>query len=517
MIPGFIAMNGTGTKKGFYLGWLFGALFYGLVTSWFGIFGWEPLVVGSLFFGLYFAIFFIFYGNFTSRTSPVSDWRRFVIPPMLWITLEWLKAQGTFGFPWADLGITQYKFQAVLQTASVFGVYGVSFLLVFFNNLIAETIMGLTAFGNETGIKPWKEFPKPAFWSGIVSLFKLMTAQNGESKYLRVAWIATVLLLPAILIAGQLMVPMQVRVGDYESLSDRKVKVGVAQVNVAQEHKWSPKNLIPTLRLLEDATKSLADEKVQVVIWPETAIPHGFPLNNMYLKQFLSRIPTKFEIHLLTGIVDRDGKDSFNTVILVKPDGQIAGKYNKIQLVPLGEYFPFPESIRKYKIFDRIGSYTHGKEIKVFETPYGNFQPLICFESFFPNFARKGVAKGAQFLVVQTNDAWFLRSNASKLHYVNAIFRAVENRVWVVQCANTGVSGIIDPWGKSLVETDIFTKTTISGEIYPYSVKTLYNRWGNILPVITGIGAIILLFLPAGLPKKNDNPAEEVEKTNKAD
>lgn len=518
MIPGFIAICGTGTKKGFWLGWLFGSLFYGFITSWFGIFGWEPLVVGSLFFGLYFAIFFIVYGYYTEKSAPASQWQRFLIAPMLWAAVEWLKAQGIFGFPWGDLGITQYKFQALLQTASVFGVYGISFVVVFVNNLIAETILAIAAFGNETGIKPWKEFPKPAFWSGAANLFKMLTAEKGENITLRTAWIASALLIPAILISGQLMVPMQVKVGDYESVCNGKVKVGITQINMNQYEKWHPKNLNKSLKLLEEGTKELVKNQAQVVIWPETAIPQTNPLNNYSLREFLTRIPVQNKVELIAGIVDKNSGNFFNTVIHINQEGEVVSKYNKIQLVPLGEYFPFPAFLKKYKIFDRIGNYTHGTELKIFDTPYGKFQPLICFESFFPYLARKGVAQGTQILVVQTNDSWFHRSNAAKIHYINGMFRAVENRVWLVQCANSGVSGVIDPWGRSLMETELFVQTNISCDIYPYnSPRTLYNRWGNIFPVTAGLAAIILLLLPVlrSNRKGNNKPDSKLQTQDK--
>ena len=188
-----------------------------------------------------------------------------------------------------------------------------------------------------------------------------------------------------------------------------------------------------------------------MVIWPETAIPHRYPLNDPRMKEFIQRSARNNNVYLVTGLIDRDGKNTYNTVILVDQWGQILDKYNKMHLVPLGEYFPFPEKYRKY--FDkRIGKYKSGKELKVFKTPLGDFQVLICFESMFAYLARRGVKKGAQFLVIQTNDSWFLKSNAAKTHFIMAVFRAVENRVWVVQCANTGVSGIVDPWGRILAE-----------------------------------------------------------------
>ena len=230
------------------------------------------------------------------------------------------------------------------------------------------------------------------------------------------------------------------------------------------------------------------------MIWPETAIPRFDPMNNIVLRNFILNNARSYNSYLLAGIADREGDKEYNSSILINPQGNIINTYHKIHLVPLGEYLPFPESFRKYKIFDRTGTYTHGKEQTIFSTPKGNFSVLICFESMFDGLARQMVSKGAEFLIVITNDAWFEHSNASKIHFINAVFHAAENRVWVVQSANTGYSGFVDPWGRIVDKTETFSRVDSEHEIFPGKGGTLYTRLGNWFPVFCLIGSFLLLF-----------------------
>lgn len=494
LVPAFIATAGIGFKKGFLLGEIFGAGFMASIIYWFNIFGIVPLIAGVLFFGLFFALFWGLYGWFTEKHPTASSWKIYLLPPLLWIFLEWLKARGILGFTWGTFGFTQYKFLPILQVASVAGVYGISFVLVFVNNLIAESIRAFVEYTDEAGVDLSKPHSIKTLFAGVFRILADMLKSDTPYPALRYAWMALLLLMPGLLIMGQLSVPMKLKYNDYESVGKKLFKVGTVQVNMPQHIKWKRSNLEPTMKILAEDTKLLSQKGAKMVIWPETAIPHSYPLNNPKIRQFIQWNARNNNVYIVTGLIDRNGKNAYNTVILVDKWGQIPAKYNKIHLVPLGEYLPLPEKYRKY--FDkRIGKYKHGKEVKIFKTPMGNFQVLICFESMFAYLARRGVKKGAQFLVIQTNDAWFLKSNAAKSHFIMAIFRAVENRVWVVQSANTGVSGIVDPWGRIMNETEIFKRGVVEGKIFPMNTRTMYNRWGDLPAILAGIISFIILFV----------------------
>ena len=515
LIPALVAFNETGFRKGVLLGEVFGIGFIAIVINWFGVFGELPLIAGAIHFGLYFALFFSLYGWYSKKYPERTRWQHYIIPPLLWAGIEWFKSRGVLGFCWGSLGFTQYKFPALLQLASITGVYGISFVIVFVNNLIAQTLIAIGKYGEETGFRPWRQLPTPEGFRGVLQILGELVKSTGENPALRYAWLVFIFFFPGILILGMVSIPMELKYGDYESISDKSFRVGVVQPNMAQNIKWKPENYLPTLQVLKEGTKTLADNGAKMVIWPETAIPHRYPLGASDTRNFLTGMARDNNIYLVTGLMDRnklDQKLRYNTAVLIDPDGKIAGKYNKIHLVPLGEYFPFPKKYRKkLKIFDRIGDYTHGKEVKIFDTKLGKFSILICFESMFPDLARKGVKNGAEFIVIITNDAWFMRGNAAKTHFIMAAFRAVENRVWVVQSANTGESGIVDPWGKMLSETEIYTKTNINGRIYPANKKAIYTYIGDTFSILCLVAALAIMFLPLVIKGKNQGSKGKTE------
>lgn len=513
LIPALIAFNETGFRKGFLLGEVFGIGFIGIVVNWFGVFGTLPLVAGSIYFGLYFALFFALYGWYSKKYPERNRWQHYILPPLLWAGIEWFKSRGVLGFCFGSLGFTQYNFPALLQLASIAGVYGISFVLVFVNNLIAQTMIAIGKYGDETGFCPWKQLPTPEGFRGVFQIIGELVKPTGENHVLRYSWLAFFFFFPGILILGRLSIPMELKYGDYDNLTDKSFRVGVVQPNMPQDIKWKPEYYLPTLQVLRDGTKNLAENGAQMVVWPETAIPHRYPLASSETRNYLTDMAKENNVYLVTGIMDRDKlnqQNRYNTAVLIDPDGKIAGKYNKIHLVPLGEYFPFPKKYRKMlKIFDRIGDYTHGKEVKIFDTKYGKFSVLICFESMFPDLARVGAKDGAQFILVITNDAWFMRGNAAKTHFIMAAFRAVENRVWVIQSGNTGESGIVDPWGKRLEETDIYTRNNISGVIHPMNQKAVYTYIGDSLSVISLVAALAIMFLPLVIKSKGKKTESE--------
>lgn len=508
LVPALIAANNAGFRRGLFLGWIFGFVFIYFIVDWLGIFGWEPRLVGSIYFAFFFSLFFGLWGWYSKFIPPASDWKRFLIPPALWVACEWLKGQGVFAFTWGYLGFTQYKFLPLLQLASFTGVFGISFVIAFFNNLLSETIMGLYSYGQNLGIRPWRDFPGKAFWGGMATIFKIITTPGGEAPALRKAILGFTAVFLGVLVYGRYSIPMQTSYGDYESLGGKLLTIGVTQPNFPQYEKWKPENLQETLKVLQEEAKEVADKHAQLVIWPETAIPHRNPLGDPYLSRFITDNARNNNVYLLTGIVDRENDKVYNAAILLSPTGKILQKYRKIQLVPMSEYFPLPEKYRKYKIFDRIGSYTHGKDETVFKIPGVKFSVLICFESMFDQLARSMVRQGAEFLLVITNDSWFLRSNAAKSHFIQSTFRAVENKVWMVQAGNTGVSGVADPWGRVLLETPIFTRCVFVKDIYPQKGGTFYTYAGNWFPVLCAI-YVLAIFVVSRIKHRGKRALED--------
>jgi apolipoprotein N-acyltransferase len=183
-----------------------------------------------------------------------------------------------------------------------------------------------------------------------------------------------------------------------------------------------------------------------------------------------------------------------NSAVLIGPDGERLGAYDKIHLVPFGEYVP----LYKYLFFvnrlaEGIGAYTPGKSSKRLKTPFGEFGTAICYEIIFPGLVRKGFRDGGDFLVTITNDAWFGRTAGPYQHFSMAVFRAVETRKPVVRAANTGVSGFIDSRGRILARTALYERTALAATIKTDSTKSFYTRFGDMFVYICIVMTVFLL------------------------
>jgi apolipoprotein N-acyltransferase len=181
---------------------------------------------------------------------------------------------------------------------------------------------------------------------------------------------------------------------------------------------------------------------------------------------------------------------------LVSPSKEWIGKYDKIHLVPFGEYIPLKRLLFfiESSIGEGIGNFKSGKEIINLSLPQGKFGTLICFEIIFPDLCRRFVKRGANFLVTITNDAWFGRTSAPYQHLAIATFRAVENRVFIARAANTGITAFIDPKGKIIKQGPIFTEETMNATLHLMKGKTFYTFYGDVFAWVCSGFSIFFLF-----------------------
>jgi apolipoprotein N-acyltransferase len=286
------------------------------------------------------------------------------------------------------------------------------------------------------------------------------------------------------------------------------LKIGLVQGNIDQSVKWDQSFQIETLKIYNKLSYTVAEEKLDLIIWPETAIPFFFQDAEEY-QPFILDISKKTNAFLLFGTpsykIERGRVVHYNSAYLVSPSGELVGKYDKIHLVPFGEYIPMQDLLFFIgSLGEGIGDFKPGKTIFNFSLPQGKFGVLICFEIIFPDLCRRFVKRGANFLVTITNDAWFGRTSAPYQHFSMATFRAVENRVFVARAANTGITGFIDPTGKILKEGRIFTQEAMIGTIRLSDLKTFYTLYGDIFAWVCS--ALSILLLVNALVKKPHNP-----------
>ena len=196
---------------------------------------------------------------------------------------------------------------------------------------------------------------------------------------------------------------------------------------------------------------------------------------------------------------DRDGSriNYFNSAFLISPEKKILGRYDKIHLVPFGEYAPLAGVLGFTRdIIGAIGDFTSGEGVHNLTLPWGKFGVLICYEAIFPDLTRRFVERGAQFLVNITNDAWFGRTAAPYQHLSMATVRAVENRVPIARAANTGISALIDSRGRVVRSTDLFTREVLSGKIKLDKSRSFYTEFGDLFAYLcVGFSVLFLILI----------------------
>lgn len=461
IIPLFIAVQNKTPLQSFWIGWTQGIIFYLGTLTWIintmVNYGKLPLPVSflllillAIYLGAYTGLFCFFLIHLNRHK--ICNW---IAAPFIWVSLEYIRAHLLSGFPWASLAYSQFNFLPVIQIVDITGIYGLSFLIVFIN---------------------------AAFFM-ILDYFYSFQSKNAEPVLLRNNIIIAVFLISITLGYGYW------KISYFSSQTKKKpLKIALIQGNIEQNHKWDPLYQKEVYETYRNMTLEAASEKPGLIVWPETATPFNFP-NDQVNKKKLLQLGTESNSYILFGSPGFIGKGNditpFNSAFLISPEKKVLGQYDKIHLVPFGEYVPLKKILFFVdKMVTGIGNFGSGTEYTVFSIPGGKLSVLICFEVIFPELVRHFVNAGAEFLVNITNDAWFGKSAASYQHISMVVFRAIENRRPVIRAANTGITGIIDSKGKIIAQTDIFVRDKIIGNIFPEkNYRTFYTRYGDVFAV----------------------------------
>jgi apolipoprotein N-acyltransferase len=276
----------------------------------------------------------------------------------------------------------------------------------------------------------------------------------------------------------------------------KKVKVSIVQGNIRQDIKMdmSYQNTIyeKYIRLTNKAVKDSPD----LIVWPEASFPYifGTDVNNSQRLVDYQKETNSLLLFGATLIKDKVDSDYLlaNSAILLNNKGETVYSYDKIHLVPFGEYVPLRWLLPIDKLVADAGEFVSGKEYTIAQASFGNLATVICYEIIFPGLVRKFANNGADMLVTITNDAWFGVSSAPYQHFAMAVLRAVENRMPVVRSANTGISGFIDAKGRVMQNSDIFVEATLTKEVFIKGFqKTFYTKYGDLFSFL----CIIVTFL----------------------
>jgi apolipoprotein N-acyltransferase len=459
-VPLFVALRNLSLKKGFYLGLFTGIIHYLSLVYWLAYtmsaYGHLPfyvtipiLLLFSFYLALYIALFSMAVTYLCS--SPLSF---LFIPPLIWVSLEYIRSFLFTGFPWELIGYTQFSMLNIIQISDIFGVYGVSFCIVLSNTvafLIYLCLMGKN-------------------WQG----------KKVQTKLAAGTMAALVVILGAVWFYGKW------RINNIHELAVKSPssKVTIVQGNIDQAKKWDPafqKSSTIKYIHLSSLSKYLQPD---LVVWPETATPfyfmHDIELSKLVLKG-IHEIGADFLIGSPAFSLKNNKIKYYNSAFLVDHTGNINGRYDKTHLVPFGEYVPMKKWLPFVsKMVEGVGDFDTGEKGQTIRWQKSSIGILICYEIIFPALSRAMVQNHASLLVNLTNDAWYGRSSAPYQHFSMSVFRAVENRRSLVRAANTGISGFIDPSGSIIETTQIFKDAVITQKIPMLQVETLYSKFGDV-------------------------------------
>jgi apolipoprotein N-acyltransferase len=464
LIPLLLALRDLKAVDAFRLGWLCGivhavGLLYWLVHT-LSTYGHLPLALAAgilLFFCTYIGLFTALFSlllTFLGRTPG----RTLAAAPLLWAGLEYLRSFLLTGFTWGYLGHTQYRWLTLIQSADIWGVYGLSALIVVLNTALFLLVL------SQAG-KTWQGQP----------VFRSLAGR-------------ALLLAAACLIAN--LGYGWARFNQIQGLEAQAstLRIGLAQGNIPQSEKWDPAFQIASTKTYLHLSSELAPKNPDLIVWPETATPF-YLFHNQALTRIVQRgIRDTDSAHLIgSPAVERkaDGTAYFNSAYLLDAAGTALGRYDKAHLVPFGEYVPLKRWLPFLgKIVAQVGDFHAGPPGGTLAFRDHRIGPLICYDGIFPDLSRAAVANGADLLVNLTNDAWYGRTSAPYQHLVQYIFRAVETRRSLVRATNTGISAFIRPGGQIENATDLFQTAARIQTVACLAHRTFYVRFGDAFALV---------------------------------
>jgi apolipoprotein N-acyltransferase len=465
LVPLLVALHGASEWRAARLGYVTGAVSALGILYWTALvviqYGGLPLPAGiavMVALCLAVALFPLLFGWATARVVSTFGTAGLLGAPFLWVATELLRAHTFFEFPWCLLGYSQHAFLPVIQVASVTAVYGVSFILAASSSLVAYAIL-------ET--RPRRRS------AALVGLAALLAATLGGG-----AW------------AMSRPVP-----------ETGRIVVGLVQGGIRQEDKWVPENALDNVGRHLELTAEAARRGARLVVWPESAVPFLYD-RDAGLAALLQETVRSHRIYLFFGNDDLDTASGriYVGAKLLSPEGRLTARYRKIHLVPFGEYVPLQRVFTfggrfAAKLVQEVSDFSPGKEAVTAVVDGHRIGGYICYEAIFPALVRRFPAAGAELLVNITNDAWYGTTSAPYQHLAMAAFRAVENRRYMVRAANTGITAVVDPWGRVLEPTRLFDRTVLVREVPLVAETTFYTRHGDLFA--QGCAAVALALVAA--------------------
>lgn len=451
--------HGCTWRRGFALGAVAGLVHYGGTVYWTGAvvatFGGLPPVVAWLcamllaaYMSLYLAAATALVGLAVQRAGA----RGLALAPLAWMAGELGRGTVLGGFPWIPLGSAAIGLLPIAQLASVVGVYGVSGFLAAYNVLLmlvfttqgrARMTAALTAVAALLGVSAW----------GAARMTGAALTHEGTP-----------------------------------------FTVGLVQPNVAQTLKWDPAMVGEIGRRFTVLTREAVAKGARGVLWPESATPYLFNEDTVRADAVRALVrETGAPILFGTDEVERGSPDRYyNSAFVLDQGGDVAAVYRKMQLVPFGEYVPLRGLLFFVRpLVEAVSDFTPGDRVTMMPLAGHMASTAICYEIVYPHLARRAVLDGAELLTTITNDAWYGDSSAPYQHFDLASMRAIEQGRYLVRAANTGISGIVDPYGRAVVRTAVFEEAVVVGEVRFLQGRTWYATIGDLVAWVSLASCVV--------------------------
>ena len=380
---------------------------------------------------------------YAARSKAISR-RPWLLPPLfaaLWTTVEWWQAHsGWAGVPWGRLCLGQTEIVLTLQSASLFGSYFVTFLILLVNGLLAYVFLC------PDHRKICAQLALSLFLGNLAFGLACFSLPAQETEY---------------------------------------VKAAAIQGNLASGDEWGTIGSVDrAMDTYAALTRQAAAEGAEIILWPETAIV----TNIRYIEEDLSDLATECHVTILAGLFTDHPteKGDYNSIVAVLPDGSIhESAYHKRNLVPFGEFVPLRELITALvppltEINTLGDDLSFGESAVVIPLAEGGVAPLICFDSIYEQNALESVREGAELLAIPTNDSWFKDSRGVWMHSGQAQLRAIETGRYVLRAANTGVSSVITHRGVVVDKLLPFETGYVLEDVVMKTDTTLYTVIGNL-------------------------------------
>lgn len=468
--------------QGFLLGYVCGVIWYLGSCSWifhvmhvYGGIGTAMsillLVLFALYLALYHGLFGFLLALIAARRNGFSL-RALVFTPFVWVAVEMARTYIT-GFPWDLLGTTQIDNIPLSRIATVTGVYGISFEIALVNTAVAAAFL----------------------------------VPYAKRKLLLTAALVSAIVLHA----GKLTKPAAL---------PTEHGVTLVQANIPiLDTEWSPEYFAQTLDSLRSLSVRPQFEKSDapgLIIWPESPAP--FWVTDLHLRSVLANVARATGSYIIAGSIgiDHTGDPNrrpeiYNSAAVIAPNGAWTARYDKIHLVPFGEYVPF-EKLFSFAggLTRQIGTFERGKSRE--PLVIGNIRAgvFICYESIFPDEVRQFARNGSEVFVNVSNDGWYGEGGAARQHLNMARMRAVENNRWLLRDTNSGITAVIDPYGRIMAEAPRNQGVALQGAFGLEESTTFYSRhgdWFSFLCAIITLTALLLRYFSPGAMQEQEQLA----------